>query len=255
MSASEPPEAAEPGVEQAVVSPERAVALLEQGDMEVEGELIYSSNYTFLASVEDESLRALVVYKPRRGERPLWDFPSGTLCQRECAAYLVSEALGWQLVPPTVLRDGPLGVGMVQLYIEHDPEEHYFTFRDEILSCLPRVALFDAAINNADRKGGHCLRDARGHVWCIDHGIAFHEDHKLRTVIWDFAGEEIPEPLLDDLRALQDKLDAGGPLAEALEPLLASDEIAAFRRRVARLIRQGRFPRPGPGRHVPWPMV
>lgn len=285
MLPNEPHRAVEPDAERTVLSQEQTLALLQDGTMEVHGLLPYSSNYTFLATVstvgaervaraqpsdprmraagtEDgleaasaDGLRALVVYKPRKGERPLWDFPRGTLCQREVAAYLVSEALGWHLVPPTILRAGPHGPGMVQLYIDHDPEEHYFTFRDEAASILLVVALFDVVVNNADRKGGHCLRDRDGRIWCIDHGITFHTEPKLRTVIWDFAGQAIPEPLLADLRSLREQLRPGKPLAEALAALLNEDERRAVNQRIERLLRSGRFPHPGSSRHVPWPMV
>lgn len=277
MATSEPSDASQLNTSRHVLPLERALALLRDGEMESHGLLPYSSNYTFLATVRENqasdstsrdgegtrtgtadsegTLAAMVVYKPRQGERPLWDFPRGTLCQREVAAYLVSQALGWNLVPPTVLRDGPYGPGMVQLYIEHNPEEHFFTFRDEVVSSLPRIALFDVVVNNADRKGGHFLRDATGHVWCIDHGITFHVEPKLRTVLWDFAGQPIAPDLLDDLSALESQLAPGQVLNEALAQLLSADECESLRKRVRRLIRVRRFPNPGPGRHVPWPMV
>ncbi|HBY94786.1 MAG TPA: hypothetical protein DEP84_12650 [Chloroflexi bacterium] len=274
--ANEPRWAVEPDTEHSVLSLERTLALLQNGTVEVHRLLPYSSNYTFLAIIHDDpseraatpvehanategssgrDLRALVVYKPRKGERPLWDFPRGTLCQREVAAYLISEALGWHLVPPTVLRDGPHGWGMVQLYIDHDPDEHYFTFRDEAAPILPTIALFDIVINNADRKGGHCLRDRAGCIWCIDHGITFHQDPKLRTVIWDFVGQAIPESLTADLRSLQAQLAPRKPLAEALSRLLSAEECEALLKRIRYLIRSGHFPSPSSGRHVPWPMV
>lgn len=277
MAANEPHEAREPDAGPTMLLLEEALALLQRGTVEVQRLLPYSSNYTFLATVRDGNpsevgaggreaaegseatsprcQQALVVYKPRQGERPLWDFPQGTLCQREVAAYRVSEALNWRLVPPTILREGPHGIGMVQLYVDHNPDEHYFTFRDEIASVLPMIALFDVVVNNADRKGGHCLRDRTGRIWCIDHGITFHQESKLRTVIWDFAGQSIPEPLLADLRSLQEQLAPGKPLAEGLRPLLSAAERTALAERVQRLIRSGRFPSPRSGRHVPWPMV
>jgi hypothetical protein len=230
--------------------------LLRDGDMEVQGLIPWSSNYTFLARVTRDDLEALVVYKPRRGERPLWDFPAGTLYRRETAAFLISNSLGWNIVPPTVTREGEQGIGMVQLFIEHDPDEHFFTFRDPWSETLTRIALFDVLVNNADRKGGHCLRDSAGNIWAIDHGICFHHEPKLRTVIWEPAGQEILPHLLDDLRALQTKLQDGCELMNQLMSLLSGQELSALRRRLARLVRTGAFPLPPPGRrHVPWPMI
>ena len=160
----------------------------------------WSSNATFLAKLEHDGVESLAIYKPRKGERPLWDFPRGTLCDREVAAHLVSEALGWDIVPLTILRDGPAGVGMVQRFVDHDPEEHFFTLRERFGDMFRRFALFDVVINNADRKSGHCLRDRHDHVWGIDHGVSFHAAVKLRTVIWDYEGEPIGPA---DLAALQ----------------------------------------------------
>ena len=156
--------------------------------MTVLGQILSSSNYAFLARVDDGELQALAVYKPRRGEVPLWDFAPGTLCMREVAAYVLSHALGWPLIPPTVLRDGSYGPGVVQLYIEADVDAHYFTFREERRADLVPVALFDIVTNNADRKGGHLLLDRDSRIWAIDHALTFHAEPKLRTVIWDFAG-------------------------------------------------------------------
>ncbi|RMF32933.1 MAG: hypothetical protein D6759_07620 [Chloroflexi bacterium] len=234
---------------------ERLLQFLEKAAIEVRGLLPWSSNYTFLVHLKDEALEGLAVYKPRAGETPLWDFPQGTLCLREYAAYLVSEALGWSLVPPTVLRDGPHGFGMVQLYVEADPEEHYFTMRGRFVPQFQRVAAFDYVINNADRKSGHVLRDRQDRIWVIDHGVTFHAQYKLRTVIWDFAGQPIPEPILKDLSRLEEALATPTPLAEALSSLLTRPEVRAFRRRIRHLLQQRTFPHPGPGRHVPWPLV
>ena len=181
---------------------------LTTGAIEVSGQFVWGSNYTFLVKVgpEDDGFHA--VYKPSEGERPLWDFPPQTLAQREVAAYLTSKALGWDLVPPTVLRaDGPGGGGSLQLFVEADPERHYFTFSETDKTRLRPAALFDVVINNADRKGGHVILGDNNHIWLIDHGVCFHEDYKLRTVIWDFAGEEIPSELLRDLEAFRKVLD------------------------------------------------
>jgi len=234
---------------------DRIIALLAQGQMEVLGLLPWSSNVTFLALVHDVSLQCLAVYKPQRGESPLWDFPRGTLCRREVAAYLVSQALGWTFIPPTVLRDGPHGPGSVQLFIDAEPEAHYFTFRDEHLPELQRIALFDCLTNNADRKGGHCLKGKDGRIWAVDNALTFHTDPKLRTVIWDFAGQPIPEGLLQDLRAFGERLARLDPLVETLARLLAAEEMKALKQRLDALLKRATFPRPGPGRHVPWPPI
>ena len=188
-------------------SDEAILTALQSGKILVKGEFLWGSNYTFLAQIEHAGENLAGVYKPTRGERPLWDFPVATLARREVAAYLVSEALGWRLVPPTVYRrDGPAGPGSLQLYVEHDPEYHYFNFSQEDIQRLRPVALFDLLINNADRKGSHILVDQDRHLWLIDHGICFHEEDKLRTVIWDFAGEPFPDELCSTLSDFLQKL-------------------------------------------------
>jgi len=233
------------------------LALLAKGKMEVQGMMPWSSNYTLLVTVRDGDLQGLAVYKPRRGERPLWDFPRGTLCQREFAAFLLSEALGWSLVPPTVLRDGPYGYGSVQLYIDCDQDAHLFTMQKEggYEDQLARLAAFDILSNNADRKSGHCLKGTDGRLWAIDHGICFHAEPKLRTVLWDYAGEPICAEIMADLRALREDIRNGGRFIRALEGLLAPEEVRAFRRRLDRLIETGCYPDPGAARHIPWPPV
>jgi uncharacterized repeat protein (TIGR03843 family) len=233
------------------------LTLLAHGELEVQGMLPWSSNYTLLAVVRDNGLQGLAVYKPRRGERPLWDFPRGTLCQREVAAYLLSEALGWVLVPPTVLRDGPYGIGSVQLFIDADHEAHLFTIQREggYEAALERLAVFDVIANNADRKSGHCLKGNDGRLWAIDHGICFHVEPKLRTVLWDFAGQPISADILADLHALRERLKTDEPITRMLESMLSTEEMRALRRRVERLIATGRHPDPGHGRHIPWPPV
>jgi hypothetical protein len=244
--------------------------LLRSGAMEIEGLLPWSSNYAFLVQVSDEKHTRRAVYKPSRGERPLWDFPAGSLCSREFAAFLVSDALGWHLVPPTVVRDGEQGAGSVQLFVEHDPDQHYFSFEGEPQFRIPlqKMVLFDVVINNADRKGGHVIVgengggddpnivEGYGRVWGIDHGICFHHDHKLRTVIWEFAGSDIPPALQRDLQSFAEKLaDTNHSLRRELVALLSEREIIACERRLQRLLRRGIFPQPGPGRHYPWPPV
>ncbi|HNP70580.1 MAG TPA: SCO1664 family protein [Kouleothrix sp.] len=231
------------------------LALLAHGELDVQGMLPWSSNYTLLTTVRNNGLQGLAVYKPRRGERPLWDFPRGTLCQREVAAYLLNAALGWDLVPPTVLRDGPYGIGSVQLFIDADQEAHLFTMQKEggFEATIERLAAFDVLANNADRKSGHCLKGHDGRLWAIDHGICFHAEPKLRTVLWDYAGKPLRPDILADLRSLRANL--GGATADMFASLLDPDELRALRRRLDRLIDSGKHPDPGPGRNIPWPPV
>jgi uncharacterized repeat protein (TIGR03843 family) len=238
--------------------------LLQNGTVEIEGLLPWSSNYAFLVRVCEGPLAVGAVYKPRRGERPLWDFAQGTLCRREMAAFVVSEALGWHIVPPTVLREAQHGLGTIQLYIDHDPGRHYFTIEgdSDYRPQLQRIALLDILINNADRKAGHVLlqeTDAADNVarlWGIDHGICFHADPKLRTVIWEFGGQPIADHHRESLVALRQRLDdPGDETTVALSELLSEPEGEALRRRLKRLIERPNFPQPGPGRHYPWPPV
>jgi len=216
----------------------------------------WSSNYTFLVTIRQAGEEVLAIYKPCRGERPLWDFPDGTLALREVAAFYVSRALSWDFIPPTVLREGLHGMGAVQLFIETDPEAHYFTLRDQHEAVFRRVAAFDYIVNNADRKAGHCLLGNDGHIWTIDHGLTFHSDYKLRTVIWDFAGQPIPDDVLVDLCRLQATLrQPSSSLLTELAELLTGHEIKVFRRRLDQLVAGGRFPLPMGGRNVPYPPI
>ncbi len=228
---------------------------LEHGELTIKGKFLWGSNYTFLVEVEHEGQVVKGVYKPTRGERPLWDFPPASLAHREVAAYLLSEALGWKLVPETVYRRrGPVGPGSVQRYIEHDPEYHYFTFSLEDRQRLRPVAVFDMIANNADRKGGHIMIDSNKDVWLIDHGICFHIEDKLRTVIWDFAGEPIPENILDDLHTLQQALSPNTAFWEAISEHLGRGEIKALAARVRALLQSCSFPNPEEDhRPYPWP--
>lgn len=230
----------------------RELTLLTEGSVELIGRIPRSSNETFLVQVSRADSSAYAVYKPEAGERPLSDFEPG-LYRRERAAYLLSESLGWGLVPPTVIREeAPLGVGSLQWFIECDFQEHYFTlFTDapETHRELARIALFDYVSNNTDRKSGHVLRGDDGRVWGIDHGLCFSASFKLRTVIWDFAGDRIPDALLEDI----------APLAEAVPPdvvdLLDVEEVNALRRRVKRLLHDGVLPVDRTGMRYPWPLV
>lgn len=235
--------------------------ILNLGEISIRGEFLWGSNYTFLSEVTLANEQILAVYKPTKGERPLWDFPVNTLAKREVAAYHVSQALGWDLVPPTVYRkQGPLGPGSLQLYVEHDPEYHYFVFSSADRQRLRPTVIFDILINNADRKGSHILRDADNCLWLIDHGVCFHVEDKLRTVIWDFVGEQIPEALCADvsrfIEALKPTKNGPSELAQCLSAYLSRGEIRALAMRAERLISSGRFPPPDPYRRVfPWPQV
>ncbi len=248
-----------------------AEARLRTGEIEVLGRMPWSSNATFLVEVhpagtdcteldrkgvigelgapEAGSVRA--VYKPHRGERPLWDFPDG-LYLREIAAYHLAEALDWELVPVTILRDGPLGTGSLQRFVEADFEQHYFTlYEDEDLHPqLERMCAFDIVANNTDRKSGHVLIDADRHLWGIDNGLSFHAEFKLRTVIWEFGGRRLSQDVADGLTRVLDR-DLPEALIEPLDPF----ERDALRTRARALLRDARFPTDPSGRRYPWPLV
>jgi uncharacterized repeat protein (TIGR03843 family) len=233
-----------------------AQTLLLRGKMDVEGLVPWGSNYTFLVTLRDDAREALAIYKPSRGERPLWDFPAGTLAYREVAAYRVSQALGWPHIPPTVLREGPEGIGMVQLFVEFVDGQHFFTLRGAHRDEMKRIAAFDTIINNTDRKGGHVLLGKDGKIWCIDHGVTFHEHFKLRTVIWDFTRQPIPSQVIEDLRALRAHLTRGDALDDSLRELLAPRELRALCARLDNLVACGTFPEPPEDwPPVPWPPV
>jgi len=232
----------------------RVRAWLEEGQLEVLGRIPWASNATMLAKVCRDGLEGLAVYKPTRGERPLWDFPEGTLYLRELAAYLVSEQLGWGLVPLTVVRaDGPFGIGSLQRFVDADLEVTAFDLVERGDAAMPLVAAFDVVINNADRKAGHCLAAPDDRVWAIDHGVCFHVEPKLRTVLWDFAGQRLAKRLLDDLRGLATALE--GELGERLVGILVPAEIEALAERTERLTQRGRYPQPAGRRPYPWPLV
>lgn len=238
---------------------EQVLEVLLNGEMEERGLLPYSSNHSFLVVVERNNLAFPAVYKPQRGETPLWDFEWGTLCKRETAAYEISRALGWNIVPPTVLRIGSRGLGSVQFFVEHDQEAHYFTVAHDarFADAFRRLALFDFVVNNADRKSGHCLIGTDGRVWGIDHGICFHAEYKLRTVIWEFSCEPIEENYLADLAALRsDLLNAGSLLMKRLDGFLSAAEFVAMRKRIDHLLRTRCYPSPLPHRrNYPWPPI
>ncbi len=235
---------------------EAITRLLHTGEIGVVGQVAWGSNFTFLVQIEGDYGEIPAIYKPARGEQPLWDFPHGSLADREVTAYLVSQNLGWELVPPTVLReDAPAGPGSLQLYVDVDPDRHYFTFSQEEKGRLRPTVLFDIIINNADRKSGHILFGEDDHLWLIDHGLCFHDEEKLRTVIWDFTCESIPDELLDRVRLLRDQLGSENDVYDDLSQLLTRTELYKFRERIDRILRSPIFPSPGSGRPYPWPLV
>ena len=260
---------------------QQALDLLRNGTLELEGRLVDASNTTLRAFLTLDDVTVRCVYKPVRGERPLWDFPDGTLAGREVAAYLVSAATGWDVVPPTVLRDGPLGVGACQLWVDEpqqaaplvgfvpaaeqpegwlriaeaaddDGEPYLLAHADD--AGLARMALFDVVVNNADRKGGHILCTGDGHLYGVDHGICFHTDDKLRTVLWGWVGRPLPAEARAVLSAVRHELD--GPLGANLAAVLTEREVKRTVTRVDRLLATGRFPEPVPGwPAMPWPPI
>jgi hypothetical protein len=226
--------------------------LLVEGVIDLEGRMLDASNVTLVGTIRTGSLAAECVYKPVAGERPLWDFPDGTLAGREISAFLVSEATGWDVVPPTVLREGPFGPGMVQLWMDGDPAVDLAAFVRRDDPALRRMAVFDAVVNNADRKGGHIIPMPDGHVYGVDHGICFSVDPKLRTLLWRWAGKPLTAEALEVLERLADELrDA---LGEQLHEHLTRSEVRCTQRRVAELLRTGRHPEPsGEWPALPWP--
>jgi uncharacterized repeat protein (TIGR03843 family) len=225
--------------------------LLEGGEIEVVGRMPWSSNATFLVRLQLDGAHGQGIYKPTRGERPLWDFEPG-LHRREVAAYRLSDATGLDVVPPTVLRDGPFGEGSLQWFVDAEVEEHYFTLfeqRPDLHDQLRAIALFDLVANNTDRKGGHCLLGRDGRVWAIDNGLCFAADFRLRTVIWEFGGEPIDDALLARVAPLVERV----PLSVAT--LLAEEEVHAISERAAWLVDHRVFPVDRSGRRYPWPLV
>ncbi|MFN2518573.1 MAG: SCO1664 family protein [Jatrophihabitantaceae bacterium] len=230
-----------------------AITVLLRGELCVEGRLVDASNATLYCAVSCDGVTAACVYKPVAGERPLWDFPDGTLAEREVAAYEVSAATGWSVVPPTVYRDGPLGPGMVQIWIAQDETADVVgLIRRRDSAQVRRIAVLDAVLNNADRKGGHLLPTVGGHVYGVDHGVTFHVQDKLRTVLWQWAGNRLPAEIVADLEALRRQLDVA--LGERLHELLTTREVRRTVRRVDGLLATGRHPEPNDDwPPVPWP--
>ncbi|MFZ3151603.1 MAG: SCO1664 family protein [Anaerolineaceae bacterium] len=229
---------------------------LELGQVTLIGQFTSSSNYTFLVSCVFEGLEVKAVYKPVRGQIPLWDFDSESLPKREVAAYLLSDHANWNIVPPTVFREDnlPVGKGSLQLFVANNPDQNYFSLSESERESLKALVVFDLVANNADRKGGHILKDESGRLWAIDHALCFHTERKYRSVIWDFAGQPLPEELLQVLEGLGNDLAEGQSLFLRMEPWLDIAEIEATQQRVLTLVHSGRFPPPDTNRRViPWP--
>lgn len=217
-------------------------------DIILQGEIVscqltpLGSNYTFVVQIQLGDRTSLGIYKPRDGESPLWDFPSGTLYKREYAAYLLSQHLGWDFIPYTTIRDGPYGIGTVQLFVEHDPKQNYYTLTESSAGQLKTIACFDLVANSTDRKPNHLLLDAEERLWSIDHGLTFHADTKIRTVIWDFCGQPIPKKLLKRLSTLSEELENPQGSLKELQETIHPDEMAALARRVEWVISEGVYP-------------
>lgn len=230
------------------------LGLMERAEVVAIESIPWSSNYTFATRlVADDAPPFLAVYKPRRGEIPLYDFPDGTLYRRERAAYLAAVALGWDFIPPTIIRDGPHGIGSFQLLVDVEPRADFFRYKDQHVAELQRIALFDVVANNADRKAGHCLKDRQGRIWGIDHGLTFNTAPKLRTVIWDWQNEPLPSGLRRQLEAFRTDPARVARLRQQLEPLLTRAEIDAFFKRVEGTLARGRWPAMPARRGIPWP--
>src|ERR1700737_2202545 len=231
--------------------------LLQEGRIKPRGLMPDCSNYTYLANVRGVSGgEPLAIYKPARGETPLDDFPDGTLGKREVASYLVSAALGWRVVPLTVYRaDAPLGPGSLQQFVVADLSQHYFTLMPARARDFRTMAAFDVIVNNADRKSGHCLLDADGHIWGVDNALTFHALPKLRTVIWEFADQEVPSKLRRDAQRLADELAAGEGWVKSLQRLISPAEIRALAHGARRLADEGRYPEPTSRWAYPWPLI
>ena len=238
------------------VPDDEARPILEGGDIIGGQRIPLGSNYTFLVRIDagpGKYLRA--IYKPRDGERPLYDFASGTLYEREYGAYILSRCLGWPDVPLTLIRDGPYGPGSVQLYVESDPDVTYFDLVDENTPKLLPFAVFDVIANNADRKAGHCLLGKDGKIWSVDHGLTFHSIFKMRTVMVEFWGRPIPRPLVDDMVALTGLIESKQGMANILWEMFTDREMAALLKRLEIVVNDPVIPRLDPRRDVPWPLT
>ncbi len=233
----------------------QACNLLEQAEVKSCDLLFSGSNHVFISKMVKDRTEIKAIYKPRRGETPLWDFPGGTLYQREYAAFLVSQALEWYLIPPTVIRDGPFGIGSMQWFVNAANMVRHHSWITNDLSVLKQVALFDYLVNNADRKAGHFLEGKDGRLWVVDHGLTFNTVPKLRTVLWDFSGQTVPEKLLADVKVLLEKLKQEKQLSESMHRLLEAAEVEALEFRIKKIIEMPVFAYPESRRSVPWPWI
>ena len=233
------------------ISNSDAIEILQSSKIEIVGRMAWSSNSTYLVNILDEKTDLQGIYKPTNGERPLWDFPSG-LYRREIASFQVAQLIGWDIIPPTVETGGPFGIGSLQLFIPCDFDVHYFHMLEDpkYHKALQRICLFDFIANSTDRKGGHCLLGSSGRIWGIDNGLTFHIDFKLRTVIWDWAGEMIPEKPLKDIENFLNS-QTGNELLTFLSP----QEVDAIFSRATVLLESGRFPEDPSGTGYPWPII
>ncbi len=235
---------------------EEVCELLRNADSEACDLIPHGSNYTFLVKLSlDHQSTWYGVYKPKKGETPLWDFPMGTLYKREIAAYVLSEALGWCFVPPTVIWDGPHGVGSLQIFVNNERGITFFELRESHPNEMKRIAVFDFICNNTDRKGGHCIKGANGMTWAIDHGLTFHPEYKLRTVIWDYGGDPAPQELLQDVERELRRFHSRNGLAQAMKGTLSGEESEALEYRMRYLLENPVLPELRSRRDVPWPLV
>ena len=242
--------------EPAALTQEEALPILEGAEIVGGQRIPWSSNGTFLVHLDAGPGRYLrAVYKPRDGERPLHDFPTGSLYKREYAAYMVARSLGWPQIPRTLIRDGPYGVGSMQLFVESDPNITYFDLVADNADELLRFAVFDVLTNNADRKAGHCLLGSDGAIWSVDHGLTFHHFFKQRTVMLEFWGEQVPRPLLDDMSRLAKVLESKAGVAPELAEMLSEREMGALQGRIEAMLAEPVLPTLDPRRNVPWPLV
>jgi|SRR5579884_1652355 len=228
-----------------------ALAFLGEGEIIACEPIAWGSNYSFAVVLRRGEEQRLAIYKPRRGEVPLWDFPDGTLYRREYASFLVTQSIGWDFIPPTIIGNGPHGVGTIQWYVDAEPHADQDTLRKTNEADLMRLFLFDIFANNADRKTGHCLRDRGGKLWGIDHGLTFNVATKLRTVIWDFCGEPIPGNIMAEMTSFLSDTPRTEALNAQLRGLLDRGEISTFYARLERLVKHGKFPNLDPYRNVP----
>ncbi|MCH2311506.1 MAG: phosphatidylinositol kinase [SAR202 cluster bacterium] len=246
------------GKSENVIDPPFLIAkqLLESAKIVSGGELLIGSNSTFLVNLEAYDGKIMrAIYKPREGERPLYDYPDKTLYRREYATFLMSQFLGWPNIPLTVIREGPLGIGTLQRFVHFDPNKDYFTLRVNRLADMASVSLFDFLVNNGDRKGGHLIEDLKGKIWSIDHGLTFHNEFKLRTVMFEYCGKSVPKEFIDDAKSLVFQLESKQAPYDILAEQISNVEIDALISRLQLIIEKPQHPVLDPYFDVPWPLV